>query len=88
MILLVRIIISSIKKKPFPKKILIATLIGIVLVSSIYIYKVYLFTFDDIDKEFIQNGPGPVLSPTGKYTANAYFEPYGGAAGGVNVWWK
>ncbi|MCG7344927.1 DUF5412 domain-containing protein [Sporosarcina sp. ACRSL] len=56
------------------------------MVSSIYIYEVYFFTFDNIDKEFIQNGPGPVLSPTEAYTANAYYEPYGGAAGGVNMW--
>lgn len=56
------------------------------LVSSIYIYEMYFFTFDDIDKEFIQNGPGPILSPTEEYTANVYYEPYGGAAGGVNMW--
>ena len=33
----------------------------------------------------MQEGP-EVSSPTGIYTANAYYEPYGGAAGGVNVW--
>ena len=33
----------------------------------------------------MQEGP-EISSPTGKYTANAYYEPYGGAAGGVNVW--
>ncbi|MGE7935205.1 DUF5412 family protein [Viridibacillus arvi] len=65
---------------------LIATLSGVVLVSSIYIYEMYFFTFGEIDREFIQKGPGPVTSPTEKYTANAYYEPYGGAAGGVNVW--
>ncbi|MFD1927601.1 DUF5412 family protein [Sporosarcina siberiensis] len=86
LILSVKIIISFIKKKPFPKKMLIAMIFGVFLVSSIYVYEVYFFTFDDIDKEFIQNGPGPILSPTEEYTANAYYEPYGGAAGGVNVW--
>lgn len=86
LILLVRIIISFIKKKPFPKKLLIAMLVGIGVVTSIYVYEVYFFTFADIDREYIQNGPGPVLSPTGEFTANAYFEPYGGAAGGVNMW--
>lgn len=65
---------------------LIATLSGFVLVSSIYIYKIYFFTFNDIDREYAQKGPGPVTSPTGEYMANAYYEPYGGAAGGVNVW--
>ena len=80
------VIISFIKKKPFPRNMLLATLCGVIMVSSIYIYEVYFFTFDDIDKEFIQNGPGPVLSPAGDYTASAYYEPYGGAAGGVNIW--
>lgn len=86
LILSVKIIISLIKKKPFPKKLLIVMLFGIGLVSSIYVYEVYFFTFNNIDKKFMQNGAGPVLSPTGAYTANAYFEPYGGAAGGVNMW--
>ena len=86
LILCVKIIISFIKKKPFPKKILIATLSGVVLVSSIYIYETYFFTFSEIDREYTQKGPGPVTSPTEKYTANAYYELYGGAAGGVNVW--
>ncbi|SDN87643.1 DUF5412 family protein [Bacillus sp. OK048] len=86
LILCAKIIISFIKKKPFPKKLLIATLSGVVLVSSIYIYEMYFFTFSEIDREYTQNGPGPVTSPTEKYTANAFYEPYGGAAGGVNVW--
>ncbi|MFF2755148.1 DUF5412 family protein [Psychrobacillus sp. NPDC058041] len=86
LILCANIIISFIKKKPYPKKLLIATLSGAVLISSIYIYEMYFFTFKDIDREYTQNGPGPVTSPTEKYTANAFYEPYGGAAGGVNVW--
>ncbi|MFJ5764535.1 DUF5412 family protein [Lysinibacillus sp. NPDC093210] len=65
---------------------LIATLSGIALVSSIYIYETYFFTFSEIDREFVQKGHGPVISPTEKYAANAYYEPFGGAAGGVNVW--
>lgn len=80
------IMISTITKKAFPKKMLIATLSGIVLTSSIFVYKMYFFSFSNIDREFIQKGPGPVTSPTEKYDANAYYEPYGGAAGGVNVW--
>ncbi|MGY3186698.1 DUF5412 family protein [Lysinibacillus sp. TE18511] len=85
-ILCAKIIISFIKKKPFPRNLLIASLSGVVLISSIYTYEMYFFTFSEIDREFIQNGPGPVVSPTEEYTANAYYEPYGGAAGGVNVW--
>lgn len=86
LILCVRIIISFVKKKSFPKKLLITTLCGVILVSSIYVSETYFFTFSEIDKENSQKGPGPVTSPTDEYTANAYYEPYGGAAGGVNVW--
>lgn len=86
LILCARIIISFIKKKPFPKKLLIVSLSGVVLVCSIYIYEVYFFTFNEIDRESIQKGPGPVISPTEEYTANAFYELYGGAVGGVNVW--
>ncbi|MBD7984296.1 hypothetical protein H9649_06880 [Sporosarcina sp. Sa2YVA2] len=85
-IVAVMFIISCIKKKPFPKKSFIAMLIGVVLVASIYVYKVYFYTFDTIDKTYMQDGPGPVLSPDEAYSVSAYFEPYGGAAGGVNVW--
>ncbi|MDV2583223.1 DUF5412 family protein [Alkalibacillus haloalkaliphilus] len=84
-ILCTNIIISLFKKKPFPKKMLIATLIGFFLSLTIYIYQVYFFTFNHIDRDNLQEGPGPVASPTEEYTANAYYEPYGGAAGGVNV---
>jgi len=79
-------LISFIKKKPFPKKMLVATLSGVAVVFSIYIYEMYFFTFSDIEKEHTQEGPGPVISPTEEYSANAYYEPFGGAAGGVNVW--
>ncbi|WP_281355795.1 DUF5412 family protein [Virgibacillus ihumii] len=65
---------------------LVATLSGFVLVSSIYVYEMYFFTFSEIDRGSTQKGPGPVTSPTGEYTASAYYELYGGAAGGVNVW--
>lgn len=65
---------------------LITTVSGVVLASSIYLYETYFFKFSGIDREFIQKGPGPVTSPTEEYSANAYYEPYGGAAGGVNVW--
>ncbi|WP_246125603.1 DUF5412 family protein [Alkalicoccus halolimnae] len=86
MILSVKIIISFIKNKPFPKKLLVAALSGVVLVFSVYIYETYFFTFSKIDREFSHKGPGPETSPSDEYTANAYYEPYGGAAGGVNVW--
>lgn len=79
--------IYLIKKKPFPKKLLLSTLSGVFIVALIYTYISYFFTFERaIDRESMQDGPGPVNSPTEKYTANAYYEPYGGAPGGVNVW--
>ncbi|WP_445480685.1 DUF5412 family protein [Lysinibacillus irui] len=86
LILCASMMISTIKKKAFPKKMLIATLSGIVLTSSTFVYKMYFFSFSNIDRDFIQKGPRPIKSPTEKYDANAFYEPYGGAAGGVNVW--
>ncbi|MDX8044372.1 DUF5412 family protein [Gracilibacillus sp. S3-1-1] len=86
LVLSVRVIIFFINKKRFPKKLLIVTLFGVVFVSSIYVYESYFFTFNEIDRQSTQEGPGPIESPTGDYTANAHYELYGGAAGGVNVW--
>ena len=85
-ILVVNLLKFVIYKKPFPKRLFIATLTGMIFVSSIYIYQTYFFTFDRIDRESMQKGPGPMSSPTGRYTADAFYELYGGAAGGVNVW--
>jgi hypothetical protein len=86
LVLCARIIISFVKKKPFPRILFFATLSGTILVSSIYFYETNFFTFSEIDKENAQKGPGHVTSPTKEFTANAYYELYGGAAGGVNVW--
>ena len=72
-----------ITKKPFPRKLVIATLLGIGIVSAQVIYNTAFFTFDNLEGEYYE---GPVESPTGKYTANAYYKTYGGAAGGVNLW--
>src|SRR5690606_11611443 len=72
--------------KPFPKRLLFTTMSGVVLLCSIYMYEMYFFTFSKIDRQAMQEGPGPVPSPSGAYIAHAYYEPYGGAAGGVNVW--
>lgn len=72
-----------IKKKPFPRKLVIATLIGIGIVSAQVIYNTAFFTFDNLEGDYYE---GPVESPTGKYSANAFNKTYGGAAGGVNLW--
>ena len=84
--LVVNLLKFVIHKKPFPKRLFVATLTGMIFVSSIYIYQTYFFTFDRIDRKSMQQGPGPMASPTGRYTADAFYELYGGAAGGVNVW--
>lgn len=72
------------KRKPFPKKLLIASLIGILVVTLLVGYLTYTYTFDNIEGELIRR-PGEVISPTGKFTAIHYIMPYGGAAGGINV---
>ncbi|WP_449539109.1 DUF5412 family protein [Ferdinandcohnia sp. Marseille-Q9671] len=79
----VKLIMYVTKKKPFPKKLFITSLIGIVVGFGLIGYTKYFFTFDNLNGEFFR---GPVDSPTGKFTANAYYMTYGGAAGGVNVW--
>lgn len=81
-IFLISLCISFIYKKQFPKKLLIASLTSTFLFLGIFVYTNYLFSFDNLEGEFYK---GPVNSPNEKYTANAYFINYGGAAGGVNV---
>ncbi|MFT8323014.1 MAG: DUF5412 family protein [Bacillus sp. (in: firmicutes)] len=46
-----------------------------------YFYYTYTFEFENGE---IYNSP--VHSPNNKYTAQAYFKTYGGAAGGVMMW--
>ncbi|MBD8068078.1 DUF5412 family protein [Bacillus sp. PS06] len=86
LVFIFKLIIFFFKKKHFPKKLLLVSLLSVIILLGLSVYKNYFFTFNSIDRSSIQIGPGPVLSPTEAYTANAYYEPYGGAAGGVNVW--
>lgn len=79
----VRLMFYFLKKSSFPKKLFLTSLSGIVLVLALIGYTVFFFTFDSLDGEPYRTS---VESPTGKYTANAYYKGYGGAAGGVNVW--
>jgi len=79
----VKLLTFLIKKKPFPKKLLLASLTGTIVLFGSFVYTHYFFTFNNLEGEFYK---GPVNSPTEKYTANAYFKTYGGAAGGVNLW--
>jgi hypothetical protein len=48
-----------------------------------FVCKKFAYTFEFNNGEFFI---GPVQSLNGKYTANSYYQTYGGAAGGVNVW--
>ncbi|MBP2239602.1 hypothetical protein J2Z40_000155 [Cytobacillus eiseniae] len=82
-ILLIRLFLFFSTQNRFPKKNLITALVGIILTSGLFFYNHYLFTFNHLKGEFYK---GPVVSPTKMYSANAYFMPYGGAAGGVNLW--
>ncbi|MDH5162298.1 DUF5412 family protein [Heyndrickxia oleronia] len=74
---------NFIKKKPFPKRLFTIFLSSIGVVSCLMLYSTYFFTFGNLKGEFYK---GPVISPTEKYVANAYYMTYGGAAGGVNIW--
>lgn len=50
LILCVYIIIAFIRRRPLPNKLLIATLSGVILVSSITLYEMYFFTSSEIDR--------------------------------------
>lgn len=85
LIFIVKLVIYFFKQKDFPRKTLTSTIIGVTLLLSFFIYIQYFFSFNVINRKNVQEGP-EISSPTGIYTANAYYEPYGGGAGGVNVW--
>lgn len=85
-VLVIRLIVFRVKRKAFPKKLLIATLAGGLITGSIVVYEVYFFSFKQIDRTHMQEGPQAVTSPSGTYAASVFYEPYGGALGGVNVW--
>ena len=68
-----------------PRKTLYTFLISAILFCTIFIYIQYFFTFDAIQREDAQEGVVR-LSPNEQATASVFYELYGGAAGGVNVW--
>ena len=74
-----------VNKKAFPKRMLIMFASCVALFMAFYIYNQYFFTFDRIDRAQLQLGAGPVESPTGAFTAKAFYEFYGGVLGGVNL---
>ncbi len=79
----VTLCISFIKKKKFPKKLMIVSLTSAIVFSGLFVYMNYFYTFNNLEGEFYK---GSVNSPTEQYSANAYYMTYGGAAGGVNLW--
>lgn len=55
-----KLVVFFVKKKPFPKKLLIAILVGMGIVSTQVIYNTYFFTFEKLEGELYT---GPVESP-------------------------
>ena len=72
-------------KKAFPKRLLIMFVSCVALFLALMVYNQYFFTFDRIDKAHTQQVARPVESPKGAFTAEAFYEFYGGVLGGVNV---
>ncbi|MFJ7666920.1 DUF5412 family protein [Lysinibacillus sp. NPDC097195] len=64
------------------KKLIKVIFVVILLLFFYYEYK--YFTFDFMYKGDLKDGK-PVVSPNGDYSAQIYYENYGGAAGGVNL---
>lgn len=72
-------------RRRFPRKLLFTTLFSILVCSVLYFITNYFFSFDSINRAYIQQEPRAVLSPSKQYEAQINYELYGGAAGGVNV---
>lgn len=85
-IFVIQVIRYAFKKTRFPKKLTITIAIGFAILLAIFIRINFFFTFDLIDKSSMQPGDLSTISPYEQYEANVYYEPYGGAVGGVNVW--
>ena len=84
-IFMIQSILYLLRKSAFPKGIFISLIINLCLFSAIYIYHNYYFTFEHINHANLQPGLSAITSPDGTYSAQVFYEPYGGAAGGVNV---
>ena len=59
-----------------------------IFLSLLVIFCMYL-VYNHFTYEFVHTGDmkdgNPILSPMGDYSAQIYYENYGGAAGGINV---
>ena len=83
---LIFLLVFFIRRKRFPKVLMIATLSGATLYLAIVAGTNLFYTFDTIDRNHTQPGPPAITSPDGRYEAEATYELYGGVLGGVNVW--
>lgn len=62
----------------------LVTFLGLAAVAiGLSIYETQFHPFDRSGGESYME---PLDSPSGRYTASAYYRPYGGAAGGITVW--
>lgn len=73
------------KRRRFPKNSLLVLIVSFSILTMSWIYVYYFFTFDKIDAQYSEQGMQHVISPNEEWTANTFYEQYGGAAGGVNV---
>lgn len=63
---------------------MLAAFLGLTAAAiGLSIYETHFHPFDRSGGESYME---PLDSPSGRYTASAYYRPYGGAAGGVTVW--
>ena len=85
-IFVIQVIRYMFKKTKFPKKLAITIAIVFAILLAIFIRINFFFTFESIDRTWIQEGSLPATSPNEQYVAKSYYEPYGGAVGGVNMW--
>lgn len=85
-VLIIQLIRFAFKRIKFPKKLALTTITGCTVLLAIFMYINYFFTFESIDRTFMQDASLPATSPNEQYVAKSYYEPYGGAAGGVNMW--
>ena len=86
LIVIVQLIRYKMNRITWPKKsLLLLVSVWSVCVGS-FLVNYYFFTFNTIDRTDMQEGRLHVESPNGKWSASSYYELYGGAPGGVNVW--
>ena len=86
LIFMVQFIRYKMNRIAWPKKsLLLLAFMSSVCVGS-FLVNYYFFTFNTIDRTNMQEGRLHVKSPDGEWSASSYYELYGGAPGGVNVW--